>query len=502
MRKIFQNKGPMSKPHDASPSGMKPEPGGLSTDTASGDAPPASPSSFDMTRALWLLLICGCLIGLLAFGIRSSFGLFVDPVSKPDLPGSFGFGREAFAFALALQNLAWGIGQPIAGALADRFGPWRVLAGGGVLFAVGLSLMTVSTDATSFSLSTGVLIGLGMSGAGHNIVLAAFGQFMPPDRRAWAMGLCIATASLGQFLVVPLGQGFIEAYGWRTAVLIMAVAMATTPVLALALRAKKKAAAQTNDHTTATAVTEHNAPPSPAAAASTTPATSIAAPATSTAPSTSTAALATTSTAHGLRAAISQAFGHNSFWLLMAGFFVCGFHIAFVSVHLPPYLNDMGLSAQVASWSIALIGLFNVVGGYASGSLGGRLSRRMLLVWIYLARAVLFSLFLLVPISTTSALLFGAGMGLLWLSTVTPTMQLVGVMFGNRYLSTLFGFVFLSHQVGAFMGVWLGGVLHAATGSYSIVWWGSVVLSLLAALVHLPIAERLYVATPAPSPSH
>ncbi len=478
----------MSKPHDASPSGMKPEPGGLSTDTASGDAPPASPSSFDMTRALWLLLICGCLIGLLAFGIRSSFGLFVDPVSKPELPGSFGFGREAFAFALALQNLAWGIGQPIAGALADRFGPWRVLAGGGVLFAVGLSLMTVSTDATSFSLSTGVLIGLGMSGAGHNIVLAAFGQLMPPDRRAWAMGLCIATASLGQFLVVPLGQGFIEAYGWRTAVLIMAVAMATTPVLALALRAKKKAAAQTNGHTTATAVTEHNAPSSPAAAASTTPATST--------------PTSTTSTAHGLRAAISQAFGHNSFWLLMAGFFVCGFHIAFVSVHLPPYLNDMGLSAQVASWSIALIGLFNVVGGYASGSLGGRLSRRMLLVWIYLARAVLFSLFLLVPISTTSALLFGAGMGLLWLSTVTPTMQLVGVMFGNRYLSTLFGFVFLSHQVGAFMGVWLGGVLHAATGSYSIVWWGSVVLSLLAALVHLPIAERLYVATPAPSPSH
>ena len=478
MRKIFQNKGPMSKPHDASPSGMKPEPGGPSINTASGDAPPASPSSFDMTRALWLLLICGCLIGLLAFGIRSSFGLFVDPVSKPELPGSFGFGREAFAFALALQNLAWGIGQPIAGALADRFGPWRVLAGGGVLFAVGLSLMTVSTDATSFSLSTGVLIGLGMSGAGHNIVLAAFGQLMPPDRRAWAMGLCIATASLGQFLVVPLGQGFIEAYGWRTAVLIMAVAMATTPILALALRAKKKAAAQTNGHTTATAATEHDAPPSLAAAAS------------------------TTSTAHGLRAAISQAFGHNSFWLLMAGFFVCGFHIAFVSVHLPPYLNDMGLSAQVASWSIALIGLFNVVGGYASGSLGGRLSRRMLLVWIYLARAVLFSLFLLVPISTTSALLFGAGMGLLWLSTVTPTMQLVGVMFGNRYLSTLFGFVFLSHQVGAFMGVWLGGVLHAATGSYSIVWWGSVVLSLLAALVHLPIAERLYVATPAPSPSH
>jgi MFS family permease len=454
----------MSKPNDASPNGMNPE--------------PIAPSS-NMTHALWMLLICGCLIGLLAFGIRSSFGLFVDPVSKPELPGSFGFGREAFAFALALQNLAWGIGQPIAGALADRYGPWRVLAGGGVLFTLGLVLMTVSSDAASFSVSTGILIGLGMSGAGHNIVLAAFGQLMPPERRAWAMGLCIATASLGQFLVVPLGQGFIEAYGWSTAILIMAVAMATTPALALALRARKKS----KSHAASVAAgedTQPNAPSNPP-------------------PNTTTS---TTSTAQSLRDAVTQAFGHNSYWLLMAGFFVCGFHVAFVSVHLPPYLNDMGLSAQVASWSLALIGLFNVIGGYASGSLSTRMSRRMLLVWIYLSRAVLFSLFLLLPISTTSALLFGAGMGLLWLSTVTPTVQLVGVMFGNRYLSTLFGFVFLSHQVGAFVGVWLGGVLYTATGSYNIVWWVSVALSLAAALVHLPIAERLYVATPAPSPSH
>jgi predicted MFS family arabinose efflux permease len=315
-----------------------------------------------------------------------------------------------------------------------------------------------------------------MSGAGHNIVLAAFGQLMPPERRAWAMGLCIATASLGQFLVVPLGQGFIEAYGWSTAILIMAVAMATTPALALALRARKKSMAQAAS-LAAGEDTQSNAPSNP--------------------PPTT-----TNSTAQSLRDAITQAFGHNSYWLLMAGFFVCGFHVAFVSVHLPPYLNDMGLSAQVASWSLALIGLFNVIGGYASGSLSARVSRRMLLVWIYLSRAVLFSLFLLLPISTTSALLFGAGMGLLWLSTVTPTMQLVGVMFGNRYLSTLFGFVFLSHQVGAFVGVWLGGVLYTATGSYNIVWWVSVALSLAAALVHLPIAERLYVATPAPSPSH
>ncbi|MGA1228929.1 MAG: MFS transporter, partial [Burkholderiaceae bacterium] len=288
----------MSKPNDASPNGMNPE--------------PMAPSS-NMTRALWMLLICGCLIGLLAFGIRSSFGLFVDPVSKPELPGSFGFGREAFAFALALQNLAWGIGQPIAGALADRYGPWRVLAGGGVLFTLGLVLMTVSSDAASFSLSTGILIGLGMSGAGHNIVLAAFGQLMPPERRAWAMGLCIATASLGQFLVVPLGQGFIEAYGWSTAVLIMAVAMATTPALALALRARKKSMAQAAS-VAAGEDTQSNAPSNPP-------------------PNT------TTSTAQSLRDAVTQAFGHNSYWLLMARFILSGFHVAFVSVHLPPYLN-------------------------------------------------------------------------------------------------------------------------------------------------------------------
>jgi MFS family permease len=412
------------------------------------------------------VLATGCLIGLLAFGIRSSFGLFVDPVSGPD---GFGFGREAFALGLAIQNLAWGLGQPVAGALADRFGPWRVIVGGGVLFTLGLVSMTLASDPLTFSVTAGLLIGLGMSGAGHNTVLAAFGQLMPPERRAWAMGLCTATASLGQFLVVPTGQAFIEAYGWMSAAWVMATAMAMTPLLALGLRprsvgsrAEDRAGGPTAD------------------------------------PGASNAGLL--GTASCLQEALSQAFGHRSYWLLISGFFVCGFQLAFITVHLPPTLADAGLSATVASWSIALIGLFNVVGGYVSGMLSGRGARRILLSWIYALRALVTVAFLLLPMTPLTALLFGACMGLLWLSTVPPTLQLVGVMFGNRYLSTLFGFVFLSHQVGAFFGVWLGGLLYAQTGTYALVWWLSVALAVFAAWIHLPIVERLaYPLVPAPS---
>jgi len=444
-----------------------------------------------LSSRLWLLLVAGCIIGLLAFGVRSSFGLFVDPISQPNRPDSFGFGREAFAMALAIQNLAWGIGQPVAGALADRFGPWRVVAGGGVLFTLGLVLMTLTSDPLHFNITAGLLIGIGMSGAGHNTVLAAFGQLMPPERRAWAMGLGTATASLGQFLVVPIGQAFIDAYGWIWAVLAMAIAIATTPLLALALRAPQKNEPTDGPHSEK--ISSANASVAQGSHAS----------ADKGASDESNARVAnTTSTATSLRHALGQAFGYDSYWLLLAGFFVCGFQLAFVTVHLPPYLNDVGLTASVASWSIALIGLFNVVGGYMSGTFSGRMSRRLLLFWIYLARAAVTAGFMLLPMSPATALAFGAAMGLLWLSTVPPTVQLVGVMFGNRYLSTLFGFVFLSHQVGAFVGVWLGGRIYAETGSYNWVWWMSVVLALFAALVHLPIRETLYARAPAPSAGH
>ncbi|MFZ9347064.1 MAG: MFS transporter [Burkholderiaceae bacterium] len=404
-----------------------------------------------MTIALWAMLICGCLIGLISFGVRSSFGLFVDPVSGPL---GFNFGREAFAMAMALQNLFWGIGQPIAGALSDRFGPWKVLAGGGVLFATGLATMTMSSTPGMFNLTTGILIGLGMSGAGHNTVIAAFAQLMPAERRAWAMGLATSMASLGQFMVVPLGQAFIEAYGWASAVLILACAMATTPLLALSLRTSSKG---------------KSAPP------------------------------ATTATASSFRESLTQAFGHSSYWLLIGGFFVCGFQLAFITVHFPPYLSDMGISATIASWGLAMIGLFNIVGSYLSGTLCGKWSRKVLLSAIYFARAVVITAFLITPLSTVSVLLFGAAMGVLWLSTVPPTAQLVGVMFGNRYLSMLFGFVFLSHQIGAFFGVWLGGQIFASTGSYLPIWWGGVVLAVIAGFLHLPIREQLWMAR-APKP--
>ncbi|MGA0955723.1 MAG: MFS transporter, partial [Burkholderiaceae bacterium] len=266
------------------------------------------PSPLSLT--LWVLVVAGCLIGLVSFGTRASFGLFVDPVAGPIEQGGFGFGREAFAIAMAIQNLAWGVGQPIAGMLADRFGPWRVIAGGGLLFSAGLALSIISTDTSSYSLTAGLMVGLGMSGAGHNTVLAAFGQLMPENRRGWAMGLGTATASLGQFLVVPLGQAFIEAYGWMTAMLIMACALATTPILALALRPRGLHNQQT--HANSKAIL--------------------------------------TSTAESARQAIRQAFAYRSFWLLLLGFFVCGFQLAFITVHLPPYLSDLGLSASTASW--------------------------------------------------------------------------------------------------------------------------------------------------------
>lgn len=401
-------------------------------------------SSSPLNFALWVMLICGCLIGLISFGTRSSFGLFVDPVSGP---AGFNFGRESFAMAIALQNLFWGIGQPIAGALSDKFGPWRVIAVGGALFACGLALMTVSSDPTSFSLTAGILIGLGMSGAGHNTVIAAFAQIMPVDRRPWAMGLATSMASLGQFMVVPLGQAFIEAYGWATAILILAVAMATTPALALSLRTKSKG---------------KDAPPP------------------------------TTATAGSFKESLRQAFGHSSYWLLLGGFFVCGFQLAFITVHFPPYLSDMGVSASTASWGLAMIGLFNVIGSYLSGPLSARWSRKVLLSVIYMSRAIVITIFLLVPLSTASVLIFGAAMGVLWLSTVPPTAQLVGVMFGNRYLSMLFGFVFLSHQIGGFFGVLLGGLIFTSTGSYLPIWWGGVALAVMASFLHLPIREQLW----------
>ena len=388
-------------------------------------------------RNTTVIVVAGCLIALVTYGLRTSFGLFIDPLV--DLRG---FDREAFALAIGLQNLMWGLGQPFAGAIADRYGAGRVLAVGGVMYAAGTVLMAVSTNAATLSLTGGVLLGLGLSGASFTIVLASFARLVPPERRTWSMGLATAAGSLGQFLFAPLGQAFISAYGAVTALLLLSCFIALVPLLARALTGRGDQA-------------ERDAEPE-------------------------------MSTVGAIRGALS----HPSYMLLTAGFFVCGFHVAFITTHLPPYLGDLGFSGGLAAWALALIGLFNVIGAYSAGLLGDIHSKRLLLSGIYLSRGVVFALFVLIPTTPFIVLLFAAAMGLLWLSTVPLTSGLVAVMFGTRHVGMLFGFVFLSHQVGAFIGVWMGGAVYEATGTYDAMWWISIALSLAAAAVHLPILER------------
>ncbi|HWK25508.1 MAG TPA: MFS transporter [Solirubrobacter sp.] len=390
-----------------------------------------------------IIVVAGCLISIVTFGVRSTFGLFTAPLS--DLRG---WDREAFALAIAVQNLVWGLGQPFAGAIADRFGAGRVLATGGLLYTAGVALMAVSGSPTTLALTGGVLVGLGVAGGSFTIVIAAFARLVEPDRRSWAMGLATAAGSMGQFLFAPLGQGFIDAYGLQTALLLLSGTVLLVPLLARPL-------------------TGHGDQPGDAPVST--------------------------------RSALRAAAGHPSYVLLTCGFFVCGFHIAFITTHLPAYLTDQGLSKGLAAWSLSLIGLFNVIGAYSSGILGGRHPRRLLLSGIYLGRGLAFAIFLLAPTTTTSVLVFSALIGLLWLSTVPLTSGLVAVMFGTRHIGMLFGVVFLSHQVGAFIGALLGGTIYAATGGYDAMWVLCIALSVAAAIVHLPIRERAAALAPSPA---
>jgi MFS family permease len=380
-----------------------------------------------------VVIAAGCLIALITFGARTSFGLFTEPLSELR-----GWDRETFALAIAIQNLLWGVGQPFAGAIADRYGAARVLAAGGAVYALGVVLMSASTTGSTLALSGGVLVGLGLSGGSFTIVIAAFARLVPEDRRSWAMGLATAMGSLGQFVFAPLGQAFISSYGPATALVLIAGCVALVPVLAVAL-----SGGETTD-----------------------------------------------GSAGSSSVAIREALTHPSYLLLTSGFFVCGFHIAFVSTHLPPYLTELGLGTALAAWALALIGLFNVIGAYGAGILGGTYSRRLLLSAIYASRAAAFALFVLLPATPATVLLFAAAIGLLWLSTVPLTSGLIALMFGTRHLGLLFGIVFLSHQVGAFVGVWLGGAVYDATGAYDAVWWACIALGFAAAIVHLPISER------------
>ncbi len=387
------------------------------------------------TLSMSQVLLCGAMIVTLSMGIRHGFGLWLQPITM-----ARGWSRETFAFALAVQNLAWGIAGPIAGALADRFGAYRVLVAGALLYAAGLATMPLAANGAAFTGAAGLLVGIAQSGVTYAVVYGVIGRNIAPQRRSWAMGVTAAAGSFGQFLMLPVESALISRLGWDQALYALALLVLVIAPLALGLREPVRAAA---------------------GGAST----------------------------QGIGAALREAFGDRSFNLLTAGYFVCGFQVVFIGVHLPSYLKDRGFDPQVATMALALIGLFNVFGTYAAGALGQRWPKRYLLSTIYAARSLAIVLFLLLPLTSTSIYVFSAAMGLLWLSTVPLTNAVVAQIFGVQYLSMLSGFVFLSHQVGSFLGVWLGGRLFDATGSYDVVWWIAVALGVFAALINLPVRE-------------
>jgi MFS family permease len=393
-------------------------------------------------RAPALIVTCGCLIAILSFGPRSALGLFLTPLSQAN-----SWGRDVFSLALALQNLLWGAGQPLAGAIADRFGTVRVMIGGAALYALGLALMSQATTPGLLDLSAGVMLGFGLSGCSFNIVLSAFGKLLPAQWRSPSLGAGTAAGSFGQFLFSPLGVFLISRYGWQSTLIIFAALMVLIVPLSLALVSSPP---------------DGEAAPLPRAEGA----------------------------SQSLKQALAEAFEHRSYVLLVLGFFTCGFQLAFITVHLPAYLVDRGLSASIGGWTLAVIGLFNIIGSLAAGWLATRMPKRYLLSIIYFARALAVFIFITLPPSATATLIFGASFGLLWLSTVPPTSALVALMFGTRWLAMLFGFAFFSHQVGGFLGVWLGGTAFEWTGSYDLVWWLSILFGVLSAIINLPISEQ------------
>ncbi|MDB5953582.1 MAG: putative transporter [Ramlibacter sp.] len=392
------------------------------------------------------VLACGALIVTLSMGIRHGFGLWLQPVTQ-----ARGWDRQTFAFAIAIQNLAWGFIGIFAGILADRFGAFRVLIAGSVLYALGLAGMALSPDAFVFTLTAGVLIGAAQAGTTYAVVYGVIGRQIDPARRSWAMGVAAAAGSFGQFLMVPVEGFLISGIGWQQALLVLAVVVLLIVPLAAGLREPGFAGGAV--------------PPR---------------------------------REQSVGQALGEAFKYPSFQLLMAGYFVCGFQVVFIGVHMPSYLKDKGLSPQVASYALALIGLCNVFGTYMAGTLGQKLAKRKILAAIYLGRSIAIALFLWAPLSPLSVYVFAAVMGVLWLSTVPPTNATIAQIFGVAHLSMLGGFVFFSHQIGSFMGVWLGGLLYDQTGSYDIVWYLSIALGLFAAIVNLPVREAPIARAPAP----
>ncbi len=391
------------------------------------------------------VLICGAAIVTLSMGIRHGFGLWLQPITQAQ-----NWSRENFAFAMAIQNLVWGFSGIFAGMVADRFGAFRVLLTGALLYALGLVGMAYASSVLTFTLTTGVLIGMAQAGTTYAVVYGVIGRNVSASKRSLAMGIAAAAGSFGQFLMVPTEGFLIDSMGWQLALVALAAAALLIMPLAWGLR-------EPNFRAGAGHVREQS-----------------------------------------ILQALREAFKYRSFQLLMAGFFVCGFQVVFIAVHMPSYLKDHGLAPQVASYSLALIGLFNVFGTYLAGLLGQRLQKKYILAFIYFSRSVVISVFLLLPLTPMSVYVFSSVMGLLWLSTVPPTNAAIAQIFGLAHFSMLGGFVFFSHQIGSFLGVWLGGFLFDRTGSYDLVWYLAIGFGVLAALLNLPIKEAAIVRTPLP----
>jgi MFS family permease len=406
-------------------------------------ADPSTMSRCTSWRTPAVIVICGCVIAMISFGPRATLGFFLTPMSAAN-----GWGREVFALSVAMQTLLYGAAQPFSGAIADRFGTVRVIIAGTVLYAVGIFMMARASTPAVLYLSSGVLIGFGLSGCSFNLIISAFGKLLPPEWRSLAFGAGTASGSFGQFLFSPLGVSLIDAVGWRMTLEIFAGLLLLIIPLAFAV------ATPTSD-----ARPSRGAMPSELQSQT-------------------------------YRQALAEAFGHGSFLLLVLGFFTCGFQLGFVTLHLPAYLIDRGLSVEVGGWTLGVIGLFNIVGAMLSGWLGGHMPKRYILSFIYFARALAVVFLITLPASPVVTLIYGAATGLLWLSSVPPTSGLVAVMFGTRWLAMLFGVAFFSHQVGGFLGIYLGGLLYERTGSYDVVWWLGVLFGVLSALINLPIVEK------------
>ena len=386
----------------------------------------------------WLIIAAGCVVAALTFGPRSAMGFFQIPMLADT-----GWSRSDFGLAMAIQNLMWGLGQPFFGAIADKFGSWRVLALGGIMYALGLVMMSTPDSLVFLHVGGGILVGLAIAAGSFGIVLAAFARNVTAEQRSFAFGLGTAAGSAGMFIFAPFSQALIDSFGWQDSLLIMSALMLLIPVLAIPLRGNSSSGSQKQVQVD-----------------------------------------------QSIAAALREAFGHQSYLLLIAGFFVCGFQVAFITAHFPAYISDIGIDARYAVIGIAAIGFFNIIGSLASGVIGQKYSKPIFLALIYIGRSIAVTVFLLLPQSGTSVVIFAMVMGLLWLSTVPPTNALVAIMFGTKYLGMLGGIVFFSHQIGSFLGVWLGGFLYDIYGTYDPVWWLGVGLGIFAAIVHWPIKER------------